>query len=400
MNWLLKYKENILQLVVYFLILKLVYLGFDYLINTQFMRLFKIQELVSNDLSFNDLYYRIQFKNIYDKTHFTREKSVVLINTGSLSNDYFRLELANLINKVESCSPKAVGIDFIFSNNPRPGTEELKKVVENHPNIIIGNIPDNSETLKFNDKTLSGDISFRNSSKSIRYYSSSDSSFAFQLVKLANPDKSGYYKAKDALFPIHYCCVHDGLVNYQEETALFSEVNFKFMEAGEILNDSSDLQSFLNHKIVIIGHLGASCLPDRNSDLADKFCVPTDTLTLTNRDPVMYGAVIHANAVENILHPETTFREWNGTFYHLMVNLFYLAFLAFILFTDVGKFYNILIMTLLTIPGLYIVLWLMKETIYMTMGVTLINLLIIEEISEMIDPIYGKARKYFLNLKS
>jgi hypothetical protein len=375
-------------------------LGFDYLINTQFMRLFKIQELVSNDLSFNDLYYRIQFKNIYDKTHFTREKSVVLINTGSLSNEYFRLELATLIEKIESYKPKAVGIDFIFSNNPRPGTDELKKVVENYPNVIIGTIPDNQNNLKFNDKTLSGDVSFYNTSKSIRYYSSSDSSFACRLVSAANPGKSGYYKAGDELFPIHYCCVHDGLVDYNQETALFSEANFKFMEASEVLNDSSDLHAFLKDKIVIIGHLGASCLSDRNNDVADKFCVPTDTLSLTNRDPVMFGAVIHANAVENILHPETTFKEWKGTFYQLMVNLFYLAFLAFILFTDVGKFYNILIMTLLTIPGLYIVLWLMKENIYMTMGVTLINLLIIEEISEMIDPIYTKGRKYFLNFKS
>jgi CHASE2 domain len=392
-------KEKILKLIIYFIAFQFIFLGLKYLIERPFMQTFKIEEFISNDLSFNDLYYRIQNRNIFNNKHFNREKSVVLVNTGSLNNDSFRFGLAEIIKKLEKFNPKAIGIDFNFSTEQKPGTDELITAIENNSNIVTAFTPYTKENLKFNDKTIVGDITLSDQTNSIRYYSFSEASFAFQLVKSAYPDRLISLKARDKFFPIHYCCIHDGLIHYNSEEAVYEDINFKYIEAAEVFLDSINLKAFFDKKIVIIGHLGSNCLFDRNDDMADKHCVPTDTTAITGRYPVMYGAVIHANAIENILHQETAFKSWNGFWFKVVMNLFYIAFLAYFLFIPMRKFYKYLILAMATIPCLYIVIWLMNKGIYITMGTTLIKLWIIEEMSAIINPYYDDMKRFFSNIK-
>tara|TARA_B110000285_G_C15117479_1_gene615017 strand:+ start:340 stop:1446 length:1107 start_codon:yes stop_codon:yes gene_type:complete len=359
--------------------------------DSRFMQVFALNHISSSDFSFNDLYYRIQSeKSLEGQLHFYREKSVILINSGSIDTK-FRSELAYLIDEINRHNPKVIGIDHTFLDDEwKEGTDKLKASFGESENIVLAHDPINEVTTSkyIGDGKRKGDVSFPDTLATMRNYYSHDSTFAFLLAREAFPDQAKAV-SESKTFPIHYSCKGNGL-----KTAS-SQINFECLEARDILNgtiNSKDLE-LLENKIIIIGHMGKERINNEN-DIEDKFAVPTDMKNITNRLPSMYGSVIHANAIENILHPETHFREWNGLWFIIFKELLIIAFLAFLLFLHFGKFINIMALTIITIPVLLIVLKLMEYNIYISMGATLLHLLLFEELVEIIGPTYSRVTKF------
>ena len=85
----------------------------------------------------------------------------------------------------------------------------------------------------------------------------------------------------------------------------------------------------IKNKIIIIGHLG-EILNDSN----DKHRVPCDTSQFILRDKKMYGAVIHANAIENIIHPSSRYLELTKFENMLLEEILFIIFywVTFLLF--------------------------------------------------------------------
>ena len=137
-----------------------------------------------------------------------------------------------------------------------------------------------------------------------------------------------------------------------------------------------------------------SNLIDKKFDSEDKFAVPTDTSKIMLRDKTMYGAVIHANAIENILHPESKFKELHGFWHVLLHQLLIIGFLL-VLFLHLGKFFNILILVIISIPYTYVVMKLMDYNVYITMSSTLLHLIFVEEFYEILEPLYKKIIKKY-----
>jgi hypothetical protein len=107
----------------------------------------------------------------------------------------------------------------------------------------------------------------------------------------------------------------------------------------------------------------------------------------------MPGVMLHANAVLNMANPEVRFRCWSDQKWFLFLEeIVLLAYLSFLLFARVGKLLNILMMLVLTIPILYLVLLAMKHHIYIEVGTTLLQFLIFEELTEIIEPVYHKSK--------
>ena len=109
----------------------------------------------------------------------------------------------------------------------------------------------------------------------------------------------------------------------------------------------------------------------------------------------MYGSVIHANAFNNILHEDSRYSEWSGWPFVLITNLLLLAFIAFLIFFHYPKIINIVLVTLLTLPMLYLAVKLMEYDIYISVGATVLHLIVIEEMVEVIDPFYNGISKRF-----
>ena len=104
----------------------------------------------------------------------------------------------------------------------------------------------------------------------------------------------------------------------------------------------------------------------------------------------MYGAVIHANAFYNIVHEESRYSEWTGWPFILLSNVLLLLFLAFLIFFHLPKIINILLVTLLVIPMLYFTVKFMEYGIYISVGATILHVIVIEEMVEIIDPFYKR----------
>ena len=394
-------KKNIFKFLFFYLSSCLILIVLSEIAETKFFQIFTIEEIGNPDLEWNDLHYKSV--NPYRNSHYTREKSVILINSGSLNRDSFRLELSKVLGELNILNVKAIGIDHQFSNENKIGTDELIKSINANPKIIIGEIADQNnpnmlaEKLKIQAKTGKADLP---DDYTIRTYFDNHSTFAHQLIKTAFPNvlKNSNHESEHHPFTIHYSCINDGLVEFSNTSNSLHPINFKYIEAKDFINENdrefnkSFTETFKN-KIVIIGHLGSNLI-DKKFDSEDKFAVPTDTSKIMLRDKTMYGAVIHANAIENILHPESKFKELHGFWHVLLHQLLIIGFLL-VLFLHLGKFFNILILVIISIPYTYVVMKLMDYNVYITMSSTLLHLIFVEEFYEILEPLYKKIIKKY-----
>lgn len=396
-------KKNVLKFLFFYLASKLILLLLIPIAASNIFQIFNLEESGNPDLVFNDLYFRARNKDCLTNPHYTRQKSVVLINTGSLNPDSFRLELAMVLNRLKSTEVGAIGIDHDFSKVDKIGTAELRTEIESNPKIVYSYRSDKDDGTKdssfYDFKATKGDTKLPDT-YTIRRYFGHDKTFGAELVKIAFPKKSMHEDHYHETFNINYSSVSEGICSYEDYSNELSLVNFTYFEAKDFLRDSANFESFnelLKAKIVIIGHLGTAFY-DKAYDIQDKFAVPIDPDRIMLREKTMHGAVIHANAIENILHPESKFFEIMGFLDVFLHELMFILFLI-LLFQHYGKLANIAILVGFSIPYVIIVLKLMEYRIYITMTSTLLSLLFAEEFFEIIEPVYNKFAKKFKLVK-
>ncbi len=393
-------KKNIFKFLFFYLFSTLILLVLNRIAETKIFQLFTIEQIGNPDLEWNDLHYKSV--NPITNVHYTREKSVVLINSGSLNRDSFRLELSKVLTKLKKINAKAIGIDHQFSadlDDEKIGTIELIESINANPKIVVGHIEDVNNPNKLSKelklKAIKGKADLPDD-YTIRTYYDQNSTFANQLIKIAFPSKFSNSEEGNEPFKINYSCLNDGLVEYSNTSESLDSINFKYIEAKEFINENesgfnhSFTETFKN-KIVIIGHLGSNLI-DKKFDIEDKFAVPTDTSKIMLRDKTMYGSVIHANAIENILHPETKFKELNS-FFNVLLDQFFIIGMLLLLFLNLGKLINISIVIVLSVIYAIIIMKLMDFNIYITMASTLFQLLFLEEFFEIIEPLYNRVVK-------
>ena len=376
-------KKQIFKFLFFFLCSKLIILLLVLITKSNIFQIFQIENLGNSDLEWNDLHYkRADIKN---DPHYTRQKSVVLINTGTLNSDSFRLQLAHILFTIKKFNPKAIGIDHTFSNSFRIGTEELISEVNNNPLIVVADDEESKKNHQYiTFKIKKGNVDFPDLYTIRRYYSDT-STFGFQLAKMAFSKKiqTGLFSQKE--FTIHYSTQDGGI----SESA-GRGINFKSIDGKRLLQCQDSLtyyKGIMKNKIVVIGHLGTI-----ENDVEDRHRVPIDTVNIMLRDRTMYGSVIHANAIENIIHPSSCFSEMSDLQNTILQETLFILFLL-LLFCEFGKLVNLLILVVFSILYLIFVLKIMEYNIYIKVSNTLLYLLFIEEFYEVLQPFYVKLSK-------
>jgi CHASE2 domain-containing sensor protein len=360
-----------------------------------------IEMKAANDLSLNDLFYKIN--------HETGEKKIsdkiVLINSGDLSIDTFRSELSHLINQINFYNPKVIGIDHDFSDNGIVlGTGELINSISNNSKIILGkDKEDNSKKLKIRNAKY-GTVNFFEHYHTIRRYENAPTTFAAKIAEKYLGKSMGDNKKES--FILNYVAQ-----DFKELRLKSADINnFKFsnesnykipmFNAKDVLySDNYELlQHLIKDKIIMIGHLGSTSLRSIRNDLEDKFPVPCDTNILFRRGS-MPGVLVHANAVENMINSTVRFRVISDESWFLFIEEgFIILYLYFLLYSGAGKLINISMMLVLSLPLLFLVIYLMKHNYYVEMGATLLQLLIFEEVVEIIEPFYKRLKNKTLTL--
>jgi CHASE2 domain-containing sensor protein len=252
--------------------------------------------MAMEDVQFNDIYYSTR---IYQKPN-VNEK-ITLINTGSIKNDsLFRYNLASLINKIGQLKPKNIGLDLIFEKHKNKQIDSLlKKSIDDNEVVTVLDYKNQRKNIFNNHKKGFSNFPGKVGETQREYYNyiilNNDTipSFATALTKIRNENSKDYLK---------YSTNESGFYNLFNQFDKVKPENFPSIEASDILNGSNldKIKNAIQNKYVIIGHLGSEYM-ENEFDSEDKFRVPTDE-SLFNRNLIMPGAVIHANAALMLLN--------------------------------------------------------------------------------------------------
>ncbi|MDA9206942.1 CHASE2 domain-containing protein [Crocinitomicaceae bacterium] len=401
-------RQKFAKLFIYFGLVHLIFVLIHFIYDFNGMKIFKIGKSALADISFNDFHYReVHSKIKHDgkndyllhyKDH-KYPKEVCLVNIADLPDSNFRSEFIHLIERLQGFGPKVVGVDITFDSS-LPLSKEIQELGTNYSNMVWAqkNKNDLAGKIDFGPQNM-GFTRLITDTKTIRKYSSSTKSFANRLVRKAYP-KIKIKPLDDEVFNIHYNSLENGMVRYDLVNDPLIEYNYHYIPASDIMDTSMmdmnilmSLDSELKDMVVIVGYLGQE--GRRSYDVEDKWCTPTDVNNMVQRDPLMYGSVIHANAFNNILHEDSRYAEWSGWPFVLITNLLLLGFIAFLIFFHYPKIVNIALVTLLTLPMLYLAVKFMEYGIYISVGATVLHIIVIEEIVEVIDPFYNAISKRF-----
>lgn len=368
-------------------------------------QVFTVEQDLTSDFHLNDLYYQFgsakQPKRVHD---------VVILNTQPIGEGVtasFRSTLAELIETTSALGPSAIGIDLIFGQPEEPSqpfelaTSMLRYQLAKNPEIIIG-VVDGQPGAFLPDSNRWGVVNFPEQGRvSIRSYNrffGALPSFAARMVTAHRPGFLEESEVPDA-FPLHYLA-HDQIIH---PVIRRDSVPVKFeATAGIPVVDARDLlmhpklyEEWIVGKMVIIGNVSSSPF-----DIEDKHRIPSDPV-LFHRLPLLSGPLIHAIAIENMMHFEDlgwrTVPKWvrNTSSFLLLVLLIYL-----VLFTPSGHVVNFGLLGLTSIPVLLCGFLLMRWGWYWPMTSTLLPFVFIEEIMEVIDPFCRRIWRQIQQLKN
>lgn len=396
------FTSKLLTTAIFFGCMQLLLWGLHKLSTKPIFDMLSLEHLLTVDGSFNDLYYQQEtVKQNSDKKNSGR---LIIINSGSFDKDSFRLQLAKTIGQLQKFKPKVIGIDHTFKNQKRIGTDSLIKIIESSKNIILSTNEIEKSPLNFKvDKAIYGNTTFEEEQISIRRYSSSKNTFAYKIASKLKNNNIIPFNHKS--FFINY------ITNSNEVFKISSSIDtllYKFnkhnklivVEGIDILNNKDYLTNFLqkvgSNNAFLIGHFGSNKINNVLNDSEDRRRVPCDK-NLVERKESMFGVQIHANAIENYLNPEIRFYCWTDSIvYSIIKFILIFLFIYYLLYVNLGKAFNIIVLAILTFPLLYLVLFLMSKNIYLEIGLTLIEILIIEEIIETFESLqhyYTKLSK-------
>jgi len=392
-------KKKLNKVLIFYAIFQIVIFTLHHLAEKPFFNLLSIEHLLVSDISLNDLHYQIKSDNDVPKL----SGKIILINTGSLNKDSFRLELSNTMSIVNSFKPKVIGLDHDFkSDTTLIGTKELIQNIINTKNIVIAKKEGKeSDFLKIPENVKTGLVTMNNDELTIRKYSSSNLTFAYQISSMLNDNKIEELHGKT--FFINYLTNERGFYTKDSNQLYFyladpniKQPKFLMLEAKDILNHDSTtisvLKNLSTNRAILFGHFGNTSMFNTAYDIEDKKAVPLNNIVSHEKN--MDGLLIHAIAIENIINPDNRFLTLSDSIYFIIFKqLLILLFLYYLLFHNLGKAVNIFSLIILSFPLIYLVLYLMTKNIYLEMGVTLLSFLIIEEFVEIIESIIHLTKK-------
>lgn len=278
------------------------------------VQLVYLKDLTMQDVDFTDIYYQTGF-------HKKAKKDVVLINIGSVPKDSLRYRLPAIIDSLSKDSAKAIGLDIYFAPDdsiPVPVNQRLDSVIREKKVVIGVDVADQSQfPLHKTDTVNFGCINFlEKEGKTIREYAINREvahlgfvvnvpSFACALYHRAD-NLAQPIKTDSPVFRIHYNSSATGFYNVLDtmpDLDIDTLVDFPAIEAIDLFNANDTVQKTIKRlvygKIVIVGWLGNPQMGNA-FNIRDKHRVPVD-FALYNRQPVMPGAVVHANVVQMLV---------------------------------------------------------------------------------------------------
>ncbi len=236
------------------------------------------------------------------------DTNIVLVNISTQD----RAGIAHMVERISNESPRVIGIDAMFRRPKDPELDSaLAQALRGCPALVLGTkIVYNERSDKFDSCEKQLEV-FAQSARSTGFFNMvSDDEAAFRTVRDFSP--SEVVGADTVLnFAVAVAKLYDPvkaarLLDRQQKTeAIYFHGNvnsFYSLDADQVLDDSVDI-SVVHDKAVLMGYID-SRLDSVPSSLEDVFFTPMNKNYAGRAFPDMYGVVIHANVLSQILHGE------------------------------------------------------------------------------------------------
>lgn len=396
---------NIEKASITFIAIIIVSLALQKVLHTLAVELYEIKNIATEDVDFTDIYYYNQQK--------PKTKNVVLINIGSLPADSLRYKLTQIIPQLNQYNAKAIGLDMYFSEAKDKKIDQELDSLLNDPKIVIGMDkvekpyfplgPDSQVQFGYiNLPSKEGETvrEFYNYFKVKNFFSpelkapynrvkngqEKDSvnllSFPRKLSEIAEFNNE---KKLDMISYLRYQSVGNGYYNAfdENEAKRFQQTKFPAIEANLLLLYPEKAKAIIEGKIVILGWLGADNMYNPN-DITDRHRVPVD-FKLFNREPIMPGAVIFANAIEMMSSGDPEIKEvsflWQNVFVYIILALYWIVFIK--IETIAQLLPRFIIEISFIICGLFFIIkcgiWLMQKGYHIRLGSLLLHIALLIE---------------------
>ena len=370
------------------------------ILSSKALQIFQVEQLFSQDLELNDLYYRLGSWKDAPRMH-----EVVVVNTARLGGQGpadFRSECAELVQRLDRMAPSVIGVDLLFRDTTASdglafhrASRRVFQSLERTPRVVVAakagadqaHIELNQESgiVNFPD---SGRVSIRSYRRAFEEEQGARLSFGAALVERHRPGAMDVQEVPE-VFPLRYgkevSLMTPIRAGAQARYAGRRTPGIPIIDAREFMQHPDSFAAWIRGAMVVVGHAS-----DDRFDIEDKHRVPCDTI-LVNRLPTFSGPIIHAIAADNMLHfSQRGWRfvpEWLRSLaaLTLLVSLIHL-----LLHTRFGKWANFVVLALATLPLIYLGFLLMSWGYYWPMNSTLLPFVFIEEIMEVVVPISKK----------
>lgn len=288
---------------------------------------------------------------IVQRDQLTADTNMILVNCVENNEEVNNLELAKIVNIINKCNPKVVGIKKMIRHSKIPKWDAvLGQVLSNCNNLVLSvrmkdydNDKEEFTTIHSSDDFFMkfGKVGFENFlpvkdertftirgfSPKLEVKNKSYNSFAVEIARLYKPEfVKKLFKRNKRIELIEY------LGPYQ----------FFRMEASDVLEQNFET-GLLNNKIIILGRISTKDAIDSNMALEDVFFTPLNDSYTGKAFPDMYGSIVHANIISMLLQGNylTSTPTWV-----LFIISFILVYINMVIFTYIvvrnKKWYEIL----------------------------------------------------------
>jgi len=264
--------------------------------------IFNPLKLALGDFDMTDM-AQSQYRN---DSEITVDTNIILVNIGSLERDY----IASMLSLISAQQPKVIGIDAFFRKDKTPELDTpLVQAIKDAGNVVLGcELHYNSDKEQWDTIIQSNSkfTSHQNSDGFVNVISNQD--VAFRTVREFSPiEKLGDSSIQNFSVKIA------GKFSPQAVRTLLNRKNpfesiyyrgnynkFYVFDSDQIFDLNSDLSIFKD-KIVLMGYMGER-IDTTVKSLDDVFFTPLNERYAGKTFPDMYGVMIHANVISQILH--------------------------------------------------------------------------------------------------
>jgi CHASE2 domain-containing sensor protein len=350
------------------------------------------------DFDVNDLVFS---KFNYDKN---ADTNIIIVNIGYLN----RPQLANLITKIKSYNPKAVGLDILFSGNKDPvGDSILEDAIKLNGNTVIVNKLSGYNDKNRNYDTLISSIEKYNNNSFTGYANlpSKDGS-NYTTIRMFKP-VAGFkgntiHSFAASIVKIFNKNAYNELIKRNND---FESINYrgnadKFFFIDGRDSDNLNNISFIKDKIVLFGFLGDY---PSNRIFEDIFYTPLNDNYAGKTYPDMYGVVIHANIISMILHKDyiNTLPGWIEILLAMAICYFNIVLLNFIKRKKID-WLSLISLTAKTVEFVLMLFIEMEVLLYFNLKISitliLVAIVLISDAEVIYDIIAAKIKSSKMNL--